>query len=225
MLLKTLDLCHDVPTAEGTLRILDHIDLEINHGDSVAIVGASGSGKSTLLSLIAGLDRASAGSIQLDGQEMSEMSEAQRSALRQRYVSFVFQNFQLLHGLNAVENVSLPLDVRGEKGTRAKALHYLERVGLAHRATHQPSQLSGGEQQRVALARAFASEAPIIFADEPTGNLDAHTGEHVADLLFDLNREQTTTLVLVTHSDALAQRCQRVLTMNAGRLQAQEPRS
>ncbi len=216
-MLETRQLFHEVPTAEGRLAILKGIDLNITKGESVAIVGASGSGKSTLLGMIAGLDCPSAGQIFIDKTEISALNEELRAEIRQRYVAFVFQNFQLLNGLNAAENVALPLEVRGDRDSHAKAIRYLNRVGLSERSKHSPQQLSGGEQQRVAIARAFACEAPIIFADEPTGNLDAETGALIADLLFELNREHATTLVLVTHSSELAERCDRTLKMHAGK--------
>lgn len=219
-ILSTQNLCYNVDTASGTLHILKNIELSITRGESVSIIGASGSGKSTLLSLIAGLDRPSSGLVQIEGQEISSLTEEQRAEIRKRYVAFVFQNFQLLLGLNALENVALPLEVMGIDDSTTKAQHFLERVGLSERTTHMPNQLSGGEQQRVALARAFACEAPIIFADEPTGNLDSETGENIAKMLFDLNREQGTTLVLVTHSNELAKRCDRVFEMSAGELRA-----
>ncbi|MDX1269880.1 MAG: ABC transporter ATP-binding protein, partial [Oceanisphaera sp.] len=183
-----------------------------------AIVGVSGSGKSTLLGMLAGLDRPSSGEVLLAGTEITALDEEQRALLRGKQVGFVFQNFQLLPSLTALENVMLPLEVKGAKEPQVRAAQWLERVGLAGRATHYPLQLSGGEQQRVAVARAFASEAPILFADEPTGNLDSRTGEKVADLLFSLNRESGTTLVLVTHDPKLAARCDRQLEMEDGTL-------
>lgn len=221
-ILSTHKLCYDVETADGTLSILRNIELNIQRGESVAIVGASGSGKSTLLSIIAGLEQASSGSVKIDRTEIISMTEEQRAEIRKRHVAFVFQNFQLLLGLNALENVALPLEVNKQKNALEKARHFLERVGLSERLNHMPNQLSGGEQQRVALARAFACEAPIIFADEPTGNLDSRTGQTIADMLFEINKEQATTLVLVTHSDSLAQRCDRVLTMSDGTLVASD---
>lgn len=217
-MIRTQQLVHTVPTHSGTLQILKGIDLNIAKGESVAIVGASGSGKSTLLGIIAGLDKPSGGGTFINDIDISTLDEEQRAAIRQRYVAFVFQNFQLLNGLTALENVALPLEVKGHKHANQHALRFLQRVGLDERTTHTPQQLSGGEQQRVALARAFACEAPIIFADEPTGNLDATTGKHIADLLFDLNKEHGTTLVLVTHSAELAARCDRTFTMTAGEL-------
>lgn len=218
-MLVAKSISHQVVTTDGgNLLILDDIHLNITKGESVAIVGASGSGKSTLLSMVAGLDSPSAGKIFIDKHEITSLTEEKRAEIRQRYVAFVFQNFQLLNGLNAVENVALPLEVKGDREATKKAYGVLDRVGLAERCRHMPNQLSGGEQQRVALARAFACEASIIFADEPTGNLDRKTGNMVADLLFDMNKERATTLVLVTHSPALAERCDKVYTMDAGKL-------
>lgn len=224
-ILSTQNLCYSVETTSGTLHILKNIELNIARGESVAIIGASGSGKSTLLSLIAGLDRPSSGLVQIEEHEISLLNEEQRADIRKRYVAFVFQNFQLLLGLNALENVALPLEVMGIDDSTSKAQHFLERVGLSERTKHMPNQLSGGEQQRVALARAFACEAPIIFADEPTGNLDSETGENIAKMLFDLNREQGTTLIVVTHSNELAKRCDRIFEMSAGVLKAVEDTS
>lgn len=212
-------LSQRVPTGSGTLTILEDITLTINAGDSVAIVGPSGSGKSTLLGLLAGLDRATEGSIALMGQTLEHLDEDARAALRGRHVGFVFQNFQLLPSLTALENVSLPLEVLGRsKIGEDLARPLLERVGLGARLDHYPHQLSGGEQQRVALARAFVTGPDILFADEPTGNLDTRTGRTVIDLLFDLNREQGTTLVLITHDDHLARRCAVQFHLEGGRL-------
>ena len=207
-----------MPVFDGELHILKGIDLEIKSGESVAIIGASGSGKTTLLGMLAGLDAPSSGDIFLHDTNITQLSEEERAKLRRQLVAFVFQNFQLLESLTALENILLPLEVKGHPQALANAENYLERVGLKERAMHYPKQLSGGEQQRIALARAFACEAPIIFADEPTGNLDAETGEKIADLLFDMNREHGTTLVMVTHSRDLAERCQRQLTMSAGQI-------
>lgn len=215
-MIKTQQLCQSVSVVDGVLNILKDVNLEIKSGESVAIVGASGSGKSTLLGLLAGLDIPSSGDIWINGIHVTPLDEEGRAHIRSEYVSFVFQNFQLLHSLNALENVMLPLEVKGTHNPETVAQRFLTRVGLESRLHHKPSQLSGGEQQRVALARAFACEAPIIFADEPTGNLDSVTGEKIANLLFELNTETQTTLVLVTHSDNLATRCHRQLTMNAG---------
>ena len=207
-----------VRSSEAELTILDDVSLSIERGASIAIVGASGSGKSTLLSLLAGLDLPTRGQVRLAGQALSALNEHQRAALRAEHVGFVFQSFQLLSSLTALENVMLPLELHGRSDARERASTLLQRVGLAERTSHYPRQLSGGEQQRVAIARAFASEPKILFADEPTGNLDAATGQRITDLLFQLNREQATTLVMVTHDDRLAERCQAALRIDAGRL-------
>lgn len=208
-----------VTSSEAPLQILDDVSIAIERGSSLAIVGASGSGKSTLLSLLAGLDLPSSGDVILAGENLSALNEDQRASLRGREVGFVFQSFQLLGSLTALENVMLPLELHGRADARERAGELLQRVGLEARRQHYPQQLSGGEQQRVAIARAFASEPSILFADEPTGNLDAATGERISDLLFTLNRERGTTLVLVTHDARLAARCQRAVQMQAGRLQ------
>jgi putative ABC transport system ATP-binding protein len=200
------------------LRILHDVSFEVNEGQSLAIVGASGSGKSTLLSLIAGLDTASEGEVQLSGVNLSSLDEDGRAKLRGEKVGFVFQNFQLLPALSALENVMLPLELRGEKKPEIKAADILSRVGLAERLHHYPRQLSGGEQQRVAIARAFVMRPAVLFADEPTGNLDTETGRAVADLLFDLNRDSGTTLIVVTHDERLAQRCSKTLRLAMGKL-------
>ncbi|MHB1232563.1 MAG: ABC transporter ATP-binding protein [Burkholderiales bacterium] len=202
----------------GTLTILHDISFEIKSGESVAIMGASGSGKSTLLGLLAGLDTPSSGTVWLNGESLFSLDEDGRAALRGRLAGFVFQSFQLLPMLTAWENVMLPLELLGGSDARARAKRMLERVGLAQRLTHYPKQLSGGEQQRVAIARAFVAEPALLLADEPTGNLDSTTGATVIELLFALNRERATTLLLVTHDPALAQRCGRVLKLEAGRL-------
>ena len=199
------------------MTILQQIDLRIEQGSTVAIVGSSGSGKSTLLGLLAGLDTPSSGSIQLLGQELSTLSEDERASLRQQYVGFVFQSFHLLPHLTALENVLLPLSLSKNTDT-TWAKNCLEQVGLAHRLHHTPKQLSGGEQQRVAIARAFACKPKILFADEPTGNLDSQTGQHIIDLLFNLNTQHGTTLVLVTHDLKLAERCQQRLTLVQGHM-------
>lgn len=204
--------------AAEDLTILQDITFQLQTGDSVAIVGSSGSGKSTLLGLLAGLDTPSSGVITLAGQVLNTLNEDQRAAVRAENVGFVFQSFQLLDTLTALENVMLPLELEGKSDATLQAKKLLERVGLKHRINHYPKQLSGGEQQRVAIARAFASNPKILFADEPTGNLDTHTGEHICDLLFQLNNEQKTTLVLVTHEERLAQRCQRRIQLEAGQL-------
>jgi len=209
-------LIKDVTTAEGSLRILNTINLRIASGEALAITGPSGSGKSTLLGILAGLDEPSSGSIVIDGQNITQMDEEGRAALRARLVGFVFQSFHLLPSLNALENVALPLELKGVKNALHTARNYLARVGLDERLTHYPKQLSGGEQQRVALARAFACRPKILFADEPTGNLDSATGETINNLLFQLNAEEGTTLVLVTHESNLASRCHRIVRIEAG---------
>lgn len=207
-----------VTSAEGELTILHPLSLELAAGDSLAIVGASGSGKSTLLGLLAGLDQPSEGSVTLAGHDLGALDEDQRARIRAEHVGFVFQSFQLLDSLNALENVMLPLELHGRADARDHARTLLERVGLGQRLSHTPRQLSGGEQQRVALARAFAAQPAVLFADEPTGNLDSHTGERISDLLFELNQERGTTLVLVTHDDRLAHRCHRHIRLDAGQL-------
>jgi putative ABC transport system ATP-binding protein len=223
-MIKTNDVCKVVETSEGALVILEGITLEINQGESVAIVGASGSGKTTLLSLLAGLDSPSEGTIVLGGdQDITVMSEAQRAKLRGEMVGFVFQTFQLLSSLTALENVMLPGELRSDPQAEDNAKKLLDRVGLGHRLQHYPRQLSGGEQQRVAIARAFASNPKILFADEPTGNLDAKTGAKIIDLLFDLNADFGTTLVLVTHDARLASRCERSILIEAGQLVSEIP--
>ena len=207
-----------VPTAEGDLCILDGVDFRAGAGESVAVVGASGSGKTTLLGILAGLDLPTHGDVWLDGEEITGLSEERRARVRGRCIGFVFQTFQLIESLSALENVMLPSELRGDAAPGDDALQFLTRVGLAERVTHYPRELSGGEQQRVAIARAFASRPKVLFADEPTGNLDTATGARVIDLLFDLNVESGTTLVLVTHDAALADRCNRVVTLEAGRI-------
>ncbi len=207
-----------VPTAEGELVILDAVSLEINAGESVAVVGASGSGKTTLLGILAGLDLPSSGRVFLEDAELTALDEEQRALARGRHVGFVFQSFQLLDSLTALENDMLPAELRGDRTAAVDARVLLEKVGLGARTHHYPRQLSGGEQQRVAIARAFASNASVLFADEPTGNLDTTTGERVIELLFELNREFGTTLILVTHDERLAARCSRRLVIVGGRL-------
>jgi putative ABC transport system ATP-binding protein len=211
-------LAKRVADASGELTILQKVDFTVQSGETLAIVGASGSGKSTLLGLLAGLDTPSEGRVVLDGVDIYAMDEDGRAALRKQKLGFVFQSFQLLSHLTALENVMLPLELRGESQARAKAERMLERVGLAQRLRHYPKYLSGGEQQRVALARAFVTEPPLLFADEPTGSLDAATGEAVIQLMFELNREHGSTLVLVTHDRSIAERCARTITIAAGRL-------
>lgn len=202
------------------LTILENVELEVAAGESLAIIGRSGSGKTTLLSLLAGLDLPSSGEIALDGIALSRLDEESRAELRAGRVGFVFQSFQLLGGFTALENVMLPAEIAGQAEAETRARELLEQVGLGARLDHYPSQLSGGEQQRVALARAFAGDPKILFADEPTGNLDTETGAHIIELLFRLNREQGTTLVLVTHDPALAERCDRTVVLDGGRLRA-----
>lgn len=208
-----------VATQSHSLTILSGLNLKIKFGDAVAIVGASGSGKSTLLGILAGLDLPTSGSVTLAEQRIDTLDEDQRAAVRGEHVGFVFQSFQLLANLTALENVMLPLELAGVKEAEAKSTALLTRVGLADRMTHYPKQLSGGEQQRVAIARAFASEPKILFADEPTGNLDEKTGESIIELLFEVNREQGTTLILVTHDMSLARRCQRIVRLHNGQLE------
>lgn len=217
-IIVTEQLGKAVPTSEGTLHILSSVDLIIKPGESLAIVGESGSGKSTLLSLLAGLDTPSSGRVLVNGRDLTRLDEDGRAVLRNELVGFVFQSFQLLPGLTALENVMLPLELSGDDDAETAARALLDRVGLSHRLTHTPKQLSGGEQQRVALARAFVTRPAILFADEPTGNLDSKTGAHIIDLLFELNQEQSTTLVLVTHDHLLASRCQRTIRLDAGSL-------
>jgi len=216
-MIEVRNVSKQVVTTEGTLRILDQIDLSVADGETIAIVGPSGSGKSTLLGILAGLDLPSEGTVSLNGKNITAMDEEGRAAVRAKDVGFVFQSFHLLPGLTALENVALPRELNGDVKSLETARYYLERVGLDHRTTHYPRQLSGGEQQRVAVARAFACRPTILFADEPTGNLDTGTGQIINDLLFDLNREEGTTLVLVTHEMNLAARCNRTLQLHAGR--------
>ncbi len=216
-LIRVCGLNHWVQTSEGRLDILTAINLGINSGETVAVVGASGSGKSTLLGLLAGLDVAAQGEVMVDGVALGTLDEDGRAAIRRRLVGFVFQSFQLIPTLTALENTMLPLELAGHTSARVEAAAMLSRVGLQHRLSHYPRQLSGGEQQRVALARAFATEPKILFADEPTGNLDRNTGQSIIELLFELNSEKHTTLVLVTHDEALANRCQRLIRLEGGR--------
>lgn len=217
-ILRARELTKILPTATGELAILTGLDLEINSGESVAVIGPSGSGKTTLLGILAGLDLPTSGEVILDGQVLTALDEEQRARVRGERVGFVFQSFQLLGSLTALENVMLPGELKGDADPKADALKLLDRVGLAQRTTHYPRQLSGGEQQRVAIARAFASRPRILFADEPTGNLDTATGERVIELIFELNREFATTLVLVTHDARLAQRCDRIIELDGGRI-------
>ncbi|HEY4647080.1 MAG TPA: ABC transporter ATP-binding protein [Steroidobacteraceae bacterium] len=216
--LKTENVGKQVSSPEGPLTILADINLNITSGESVAVVGASGAGKSTLLALLAGLDEPSSGRIWLNGAELTQLDEDGRAALRARHVGFVFQSFHLVPSLTALENVMLPLELAGRRDARSAALDVLGKVGLIARKGHYPRQLSGGEQQRVAIARAFVTRPAVLFADEPTGNLDTATGERVMDLLFDLNSAAATTLVLVTHDKVLAARCSRIIHLDAGRM-------
>lgn len=218
-MLKVENLEKKVATQEQELTILSDVSFELSEGDSLAIVGASGSGKSTLLSLLAGLDSASKGSIRLAEYRLDDLDEDARAEVRAKYVGFIFQSFHLLPGLTALENVMLPIELKNKKAAKEKALDILEQVDLSHRVNHYPNQLSGGEQQRVAIARAFASEPKLLFADEPTGNLDSANGQKITELLFDLNSQFGTTLVLVTHDQKLANRCERQITLSAGRIQ------
>ncbi len=216
-MIEVTNVCKQVITTEGKLDILDGISLTVADGETLAIVGPSGSGKSTLLGILAGLDLPSSGSVVVNNQDITAMDEEGRAMVRAKDVGFVFQSFHLLPGLTALENVALPLELNGDGKALETANYYLERVGLSSRTTHYPRQLSGGEQQRVAVARAFACKPTILFADEPTGNLDTGTGEIINDLLFDLNREEGTTLILVTHEMNLAARCNLTLQLQAGR--------
>lgn len=216
--IEVINLSKTVTDASGELTILHHVDFTVQAAETLAIVGASGSGKSTLLGLLAGLDTPSSGRVRLFGTDIFALDEDGRAALRKAELGFVFQSFQLLAHLNALENVMLPLELRGDAKAREKALAMLERVGLGARLRHYPKYLSGGEQQRVALARAFVTAPPLLFADEPTGSLDAATGEAIIQLMFDLNREHGSTLVLVTHDPSIAARCGRVITIAAGRV-------
>ena len=220
-ILSVRGLCKEVQDASGKLAILRDISFELGAGQTVAIVGASGSGKSTLLGILAGLDTPTRGTVHLAGQDLFALDEDQRAFLRARHVGFVFQSFQLMPNLTALENVMLPLELAGVSGARAQATAMLQRVGLGERLNHRPKVLSGGEQQRVALARAFVVQPELLLADEPTGSLDHATGAAIMDLMFALNREQGTTLVLVTHDRLLADRCERRLSIDAGVLSEQ----
>jgi putative ABC transport system ATP-binding protein len=216
--LKAESVTKKVSSPEGTLTILAEVDLQIAAGETVAIVGASGAGKSTLLALLAGLDEPSEGRVWLNGAELTALDEDGRAAVRARHVGFVFQSFHLVPSLTAIENVMLPLELAGLRNARSAAAEVLAQVNLSPRREHYPRQLSGGEQQRVAIARAFVTRPALLFADEPTGNLDSVTGERIIDLLFDLNKATHTTLVVVTHDQAIAQRCSRSIKIEAGRL-------
>ena len=216
-ILRAQNLSKKVPSTEGQLTILDNVCLDLQQGDSLAIIGRSGSGKSTLLGLLAGLDLPSSGEVQLAGNNLNALDEDQRAAVRAEHVGFVFQAFLLLDSLNTLENVMLPLELAGHANPQQRATELLVRVGLESRLKHPVNLLSGGEQQRVALARAFATQPDVLFADEPTGNLDSQTGANISDLLFEMNKELGTTLVLVTHDEKLAARCQHTLRLEAGR--------
>ncbi len=217
-ILRIENLSKIYTSAEHTLTVLNNINFSIEAGSTLAIVGPSGSGKTTLLGLCAGLDRSTSGLVELKGIKLDNLNEDQRARVRNQHVGFIFQNFQLLPTLTAIENVMVPLELRGEKNIRPKALELLDKVGLSGRINHYPSQLSGGEQQRVSLARAFSNSPAILFADEPTGNLDAETSDKVVKLLFDLNREAGTTLVVVTHNLELAALTQRIIKIKAGQI-------
>jgi putative ABC transport system ATP-binding protein len=216
--IRATQLSKQVQSGSSPLTILDAVSFDVNAGETVAIVGPSGSGKTTLLGLLAGLDRPTAGEVSFGDTALNQLSEDGLAALRQRWLGFVFQSFQLLPALTALENVMLPLELAGAADAQPRALEWLGRVGLAARVTHYPKQLSGGEQQRVAIARAFSGEPRVLMADEPTGNLDGATGSEIADLMFRLNQERGTTLLLVTHDAALASRCRRRLSLAGGRL-------
>jgi len=224
-IVRVAALGKQVTTGSTELAILRGISFEVSAGEAVAIVGVSGSGKSTLLGLLAGLDTPTAGSVEINGHDLFALDEDGRAALRGRMVGFVFQSFQLLPEFTALENVMLPLELAGDSGARAAARALLERVGMGDRLDHYPKQLSGGEQQRVAIARAFVTRPALLLADEPTGNLDAATGEKIIDLMFELNRERRTTLLLVTHDESLSRRCHRVLRLAGGMLQNGEAKA
>jgi putative ABC transport system ATP-binding protein len=221
-IVRVAQLSKQVTTGDSALTILHDVSFTVNAGEAVAVVGASGSGKSTLLGLLAGLDTPTSGSVSISGEQLFTLDEDGRAALRARLVGFVFQSFNLLPAMTALENVMLPLELAGESGAAASAKALLERVGLGGRLTHYPKQLSGGEQQRVAIARAFSTRPALLLADEPTGNLDATTGAAIIDLMFELNRERGTTLILVTHDLELSRRCGRALRLVAGELQSGE---
>lgn len=220
--LAAKNVSKQVSSPEGTLTILSEVSFDIDKGDSVAVVGASGAGKSTLLALLAGLDLPTTGEIWLDGHNLTNLDEDGRAAVRAASVGFVFQSFHLVPSLNALENVMLPLELAGKPEPRKVAAEIMEKVGLGERWSHYPSQLSGGEKQRVAIARAFATEPAVLFADEPTGNLDSRTGSNIVELMFELNHTSSTTLILVTHDKTLANRCDRILGLDAGRLVTDE---
>lgn len=217
-ILSVRDLTKTYISGQNTLTVLQNINFDIDQGSTTAIVGPSGSGKTTLLGLCAGLDQSTQGKVILNQSDLNDLDEDQRALLRNKYVGFIFQNFQLLPTLTALENVMVPLELRRATNIKKRAMELLDKVGLQNRALHYPAQLSGGEQQRISLARAFSNSPKILFADEPTGNLDAETGENVEKLLFDLNREAGTTLILVTHDLTLASKTQRIIHMKGGKL-------
>jgi putative ABC transport system ATP-binding protein len=217
IVLEAKRLSKTVSSPEGPLTILSDVSVAVRAGETLAIVGASGAGKSTLLAMLAGLDSPTTGRVSIAGVDITDLDEDGRAAVRGQHVGFVFQSFHLIPSLTALENVMLPLELRARRDARQAAAQALEHVGLTPRAAHYPKQLSGGEQQRVAIARAFVTEPAVLFADEPTGNLDTHTGQRITDLLFELNRNVGSTLVLVTHDRGLAQRCNRTLELDAGR--------
>lgn len=223
-ILKVNNVSKTYHLAGKTLHVLDNVSFSVEAGSTLAIVGPSGSGKTTLLGLSAGLDRSTAGTVELNNISLGDLNEDERAAVRNRYIGFIFQNFQLMPTLTALENVMVPLELRGEKNIRVLSRELLEKVGLGDRLHHYPVQLSGGEQQRVSLARAFANRPRILFADEPTGNLDAETSERITQLLFDLNRQAGTTLILVTHNTELAASTQRIIRLAGGRIIADEKR-
>jgi len=222
IILKATSLTRTYPSGNRQLTVLDGVSFAVEKGSSCSIVGPSGSGKTTLLGLCAGLDRASSGSVELNGVVLDSLSEDERAGVRNQYVGFIFQSFNLMPTLTALENVMIPLELRHEKNARAKAMELLSKTGLADRAGHYPAQLSGGEQQRVSIARAFSNSPQILFADEPTGNLDEETGHRIENLIFDLNKELGTTLILVTHDIDLAMRTDRIIRMKGGKISSDE---
>jgi putative ABC transport system ATP-binding protein len=217
-ILSLRNVSKDYKSGGSLLTVLDNVSFSVEAGASMAIVGPSGSGKTTLLGLCAGLDQPTSGSVELQQNHLESLNEDQLASVRNRYVGFIFQNFQLMPTLTAIENVMVPLELRGEKKVRARAMEFLDKVGLEERSHHYPAQLSGGEQQRVSIARAFSNRPAILFADEPTGNLDSETSEKIVDLIFGLNREAGTTLILVTHNNELADRTQRIIHLKGGKI-------
>lgn len=217
-MLAAISLTKNVVTSDSELTILDDVSFELEAGKSLAIVGESGSGKTTLLGLLAGLDKLSSGEVILASESIFELSEEQRALSRKNNLGFIFQSFQLIDGLTALENVMMPLELKADKEARSKSLAMLEKVGLSHRVNHFANQLSGGEQQRVAIARAFVSQPKLLLADEPTGNLDTNTGQKIVDLMFSLNDDLDTTMILVTHDHNIAERCDKVITLSAGKI-------